>query len=197
MGSILAIVEGQSEVESVPILLRRIRDQMQAFNIQIARPFRVKRNKVILNGQLERAINHGINDRGNIGAILVLLDANDDCPAELGPQLIERCRQTTNLPVAVVLANKEMEAWFLGGKESLRGVRGIRTDAVPPPNPEGIQGAKERLTQNMEHGRRYLQVDDQPALAARVDFLVIKGRCPSFDKFLREVQNLIKLIRGN
>ena len=195
--AILPIVEGQSEVESVPILLRRICDQMQAFNIQIARPYRVKRNKVVKAGELERAIKQGIRDRSNIGAIMLLLDAEDDCPAALSPELSERCRQTTNLPVAVVLAKIEMEGWFLGGKESLRGVCGIKQDAVAPPNPESIRGAKERLSKNMEHGRRYLEVDDQPALALRVNFDLTKRRCPSFDKFLREVQNLIKKIQGN
>lgn len=195
--AILPIVEGQSEVESVPILLRRIRNQMQAFSVQIARPFRVKRNKVVQEGQLGRAIVQGVSDRGNIGGILVLLDAEDDCPAALGPQILNICRQTTHLPVAVVIANIEMEGWFLGGKESLRGACGIRSDAVAPPNPESIRGAKERLSKNMEHGRRYLEVDDQPALAAKVNFDLTKGRCPSFDKFLREVQNLINRINGN
>src|SRR4030042_2063891 len=109
---ILPIVEGQSEVESVPILLRRIRDLMHAFNIQIARPYRVKRNKVVKQGELERAIEQGIRDRGNVSAILLLLDADDDCPAALAPQLSERCRQTTHLPVAVVFANIEIEGWF-------------------------------------------------------------------------------------
>jgi hypothetical protein len=195
--AILPIVEGQSEVESVPILLRRIRDQMLASNIQIARPFRVKRNKVVIEGQLERAIEQGVRDRDNIGAILVLLDAEDDCPATLGPQLMERCRITTQLPVVVVLANMEMEGWFLGGKESLQGIRGIKSDVVAPPNPESIRGAKKRLSKNMEHGRRYLEVDDQPALAAQVNFDLTKDRCPSFKKFLREVQNLINKIQGN
>ncbi|MBM4274282.1 MAG: DUF4276 family protein [Deltaproteobacteria bacterium] len=195
--AILPIVEGQSEVESVPILLRRIRDQMHAFDIQIVRPFRVKRNKVVFPGELERAIGQGVRDRGNIGGILVLFDADDDCPARLGPELLERCRQTTHLPVAVVLAKIELEGWFLGGKESLRGVCGIKQDAVAPQNPESIRGAKERLSQNMDHGRRYLQVDDQPVLADKVDFDLTKGRCPSFDKFLREVQNLINYIQGN
>jgi hypothetical protein len=189
--AILPIVEGQSEVESVPILLRRICNQMQAFHIQIARPFRVKRNKVVLKGELERAIEQGVRDRDNIGAILVFLDAEDDCPAKLGPQLIERCKKTTQFPMTVVLANTEMEGWFLGGKESLRGVCGIRLDAVAPPNPESIRGAKERLTQNMDHGRRYLEVDDQPTLAAQIDFNLTRNRCPSFDKFLREAQKLI------
>jgi hypothetical protein len=195
--AILPIVEGHSEVESVPIFLRRIREQMQAFHIRIARPFRIKRNKVVLTGELERAIKQGVRDRDNVGAILVLLDAEDDCPAKLAPKLIERCRKTTHLPVAVVLANIEMEAWFLGAKESLRGACGIKPDAKAPLNPESIRGAKEQLSKNMEHGRRYLQIDDQPTMATDVDFELIRVRCSSFDKFFREVQNLIIMIQEN
>jgi len=195
--AILPIVEGQSEVESVPILLRRIRDQMQAFNIQISRPWRVKRNKVVKQGELERAITQGIRDRSNIGAIFLLLDAEDDCPAVLAPELLERSRQTTHLPVVVVLANMEMEGWFLGGKESLRGIRGIEPNAVAPPNPESIRGAKERLSRNMRHGRRYLEVDDQPAFAAHLDFNLTRIRCRSFEKFLTEAQNLFSILLMN
>ncbi|MGB8992015.1 MAG: DUF4276 family protein [Desulfobaccales bacterium] len=195
--AILPIVEGQSEVESVPILLRRIRDQMQAFNIQISRPWRVKRNKVVKQGELERAITQGIRDRSNIGAILLLLDAEDDCPAALAPELLERSRQTTHLPVVVVLANIEMEGWFLGGKESLRGICGIEPNAVAPPNPESIRGAKERLSKNMGHGRRYLEVDDQPAFAAHLDFNLTRSRCRSFEKFLTEAQNLFSILLMN
>jgi hypothetical protein len=146
---------------------------------------------------LERAIKQGIRDRIDIAGILLLLDADDDCPAALAQRLMERCRQTTSLPMAVVLANMELEGWFLGGKESLRGVCGIRPDAVAPINPENIRGAKERLSQNMEHGRRYLEVDDQPTLAAKINFDLTKDRCPSFKKFLREVQNLINKIQGS
>ena len=194
---ILPIVEGQSEVESVPILLRRISDLMQAFNIHVAKPFRVKRNKVVLQGELERAIIQGIRDRSNIAAILILLDAEDDCPVELAPKLLERCGQTTPLPVAVVFANMELEGWFLGGKESLRGVCGIKPDAVPPPNPESIRGAKERLSKNMENGRRYIEVDDQPALATHLDFELTRSRCRSFEKFLTEARHLFSILLNN
>ena len=95
------------------------------------------------------------------------------------------------MPVAVVLANKEFEAWFLGAKESLQGLRGIRRDASTPLLPEGIQGAKERLTRNMEN-RRYLEVDDQPALAESMDLGMVRQRCPSFDKLWRELERLLK-----
>jgi len=194
MVSILPIVEGQSEESSVPILLRRIRDEMGAFHTQIARPFRVKRNKIVKKGELERAINYGVRNRENIGAILILLDADDDCPAFLGAKLKNRGEQVTDLPLAVVIANKELEGWFLGGKESLRGMRSIRQDASPPPDPEGIRGAKEKLTKNMHAGARYIEVDDQPAFAAELDFDLTKTRCPSFNKFLREVKTLFSCL---
>lgn len=194
--AILPIVEGQSEVISVPILIRRILVKMDAFHIQVARPFRVKRNRIVQPGELERAIEYGIRDRENIAAIFLLLDAEDDCPAKLGRELKDRCRKTTHFPAAVVLANKEFEGWFLGGKESLRGINGIRSSAYSPPNPENIRGAKERLTKNMDNGRRYLEVDDQPIFATKLDFEITRNRCQSFDKLIRSIENLKNKILG-
>ena len=194
--SIVPIVEGQSEVASVPILLERLLTEAQAFDIEVARPFRVKRYSVVREGELERAVRLAVSDRENVGCLVVLLDCDDDCPAELGPSLLERCRQVTSLPVAVVLAKKEFEGWFLGAKESLRGVRGIRGDATAPPNPEDIRGAKEHLTANMLAGRRYLAVDDQPAMAKMVDLALARERCPSFAKFHQDVNRLVFQLRA-
>jgi len=197
MKSILPIVEGYSEVESVPILLRRIAEQMGAYQINIARPYRVKRNKIVQEGELERAINQGVRDRPNIMGIIVLLDAEDDCPKFIGPQLLSRCNNTIQLPSVVILAKRELEGWFLGGKESLRGIRGIKSDCNPPLNPEDIRGAKEILSQNMVNNRRYLEVDDQPALAAKLDFMITQDRCPSFKKFYNDSKRLIEKLTGD
>jgi hypothetical protein len=192
--SIIPIVEGQAEVESVPILLRRILTEFEDYSLEIVRPFRVKRNRIVRPDELERAIKQSIRSRPNAVGIIVLLDADDDCPAILGPQLLKRCRSTTHLPATVILANRELECWFLGAKESLRGIRGISTNATAPHNPEGIRGTKERLQQNMQ-GRRYLGVDDQPALAEGMDMKQAKTHCPSFDKFFREVGRMISQLR--
>ncbi len=194
--SIVSIVEGHAETESIRVLLTRILESMQRFDVAVARPFRVKRNRVVRPGELERAVQQAVSDRADPGGVLVLLDADDDCPATLGPALLERCRGVTRLPSAVVLANKEFEGWFLGSKESLRGVRGIRQDALAPPAPEGIKGAKELLSRNMMAGRRYVAVDDQAALARRMDLEMARGRCPSFDKFLRDVDTLVSQLGG-
>lgn len=188
--SIATIVEGQSEVESIPILLRKILKRRNKYEIQVCRPFRVKRNRVVLEGEIEKAIRTVSIKREQVGAILVLLDADTDCPGELGPKLLKRCKVVTQLPVAVVLANKEYECWLLGAKVSLRGKRGIIRTAQPPLEPEAIRGAKARLSRNMD-GQSYLEIDDQPALTDAMDIDAAQSSCPSFDKMLREVDKLV------
>jgi len=191
--SIVPIVEGHAEVESVPILLRRIRDNLNAYSVDIAKPWRVKRNKVH-KGELERAIKQAARDRTNVGGFIILLDADDDCPAELGPELLERSGKTTNLSVSVVIAKKEFEAWFLGAKESLRGKSGIKQEAVAPDNPESIRGAKKKLDKNMVN-KRYLEIVDQPALTAHMDLELAERRCPSFKKFRKDAEALINQLK--
>lgn len=189
--SLIPIVEGQSEVESAGVLLRRILYAKDTYDVEVARPFRVKRNKVVRRGELEKAIRQAELSRGGAAAILVVLDADDDCPADLGPALEARAKAATELPVALVLAEIEFEAWLLGAKESLRGVRGIADDAVAPSNPQRIRDAKGELSDNMIDGRRYIAVDDQPALVQEMDIELASERCSSFARFVRSVNTLL------
>ena len=189
-GTILAIVEGQAEEEAIPLLLRRMLFRLDRLDVQVARPFRVKRTKVVRPGELERAVIQGSRDRIDISAVLVILDADDDEPLPLEGALLARCREATPLPSAVVVAQRELEGWFLGCKDALRGFRGIRANANAPANPEEIRGAKERLSSNMEEGRRYLEIADQPAFANRMDLELTLERCASFRRLeaaLREI----------
>ncbi|NPV59606.1 MAG: DUF4276 family protein [Actinobacteria bacterium] len=190
------IVEGRSEVESTRILLQRIFEYLELDYVEVARPFRVARNSIVREGKLENAISLLVRDRRNIDCILVLLDADDDCPVELGMDLLGRCRRCTNIPTRVVIANREFEAWFLGSKTSLRGIRGIRIDAEIPADPENIRGAKEHLSRNMI-GRRYIEVDDQPALAARMDINLAFRKCRSFRKLCTDLRALYEEINMN
>lgn len=190
--AVATIVEGHAEVESAPLLLRRIFAQLGVSDIKVARPFRVKRNRVVKPGELERAISQTIRDRAGVGGIMVLIDSDDDCPAELSVELLNRAKKTTQMPVSVVFAHREFECWLLGSKESLRGINGIVENATAPSNPENIRGAKEHLTRNMTRGRRYLAVDDQVTFAERFDLNLARQRCPSFDKCCREVERLLQ-----
>lgn len=88
--------------------------------------------------------------------MLVLLDADDDCPAELGPELLRRAAEATQLPVRVVLPKIEIEAWVLSRIESVRGVRGISRGAKTPADPESIRNAKAALSDRMDGTRGYV-----------------------------------------
>ena len=164
------IVEGKSEVASVPILIRRIAAiHYPELATVIPTPIRIPRNKVFRIGELERAVGLAYRNIGRQGAIFIILDSDDDCPAELGPALLYRITQIfRNVHIAVVLAKHEFEAWFLAAAESLRGRRGLRNDLNPPDNPEGIRGAKEGLSHQMENSRTYSETRDQPALTGTV-----------------------------
>jgi hypothetical protein len=189
---LVPIVEGYSEVESVPVLLRRLLAEWGRYQVTVAKPVRVSRYKVVRPGELERACELALRRPEGCDAILLMLDADDDCPKELAPDLLGRARRTSaDIPAAVVLAKSEFEAWFLGSLESLRGVRGLAETAMSPEKPEDIRDAKGFLSRQMTGGRTYVEVDDQPALAERFDFQLARHRCPSFDKFIRDAESLV------
>jgi len=191
---IVPIVEGQSEVESVPLLLRRLIHGQAAFTIEIRRPIRVKRQRVVKAGELERAVELAAM-QPDCRVIFVLLDADDDCPALLGPDLLRRAQAArSDVPCRVVLAKAELESWFVGSIESLRGCRGISPEATSPVAPEEIRGAKGWLTRQMPIGCTYLEVDDQPAMASRFDVEQARQKCGSFDKFVRDVEAIVASI---
>ena len=190
------IVEGHGEVEAVPLLIRRIAaDLYPELGVIIPRPIRIAKNKLLQANGLEQWVEIVSVRIGAQGAIFVILDSDDDCPAELGPDLLHRASQVhTGLPIAVVLAKCEFEAWFLAAAESLRGRRGLRNDLNPPDNPEGIRGAKEWLSHQMESSRTYSETQDQPALAALFDIEQAR-QADSFDKCHRDIMRLLDELR--
>lgn len=187
---IVPLVEGQSEEHAMGVLMRRVLHDLTVFDLPVARPFRVKRQRVIRAGELERSIVQAERSRAGASSVFIVLDADEDCPAELASKLLERARAQTNLAVRVVLPKVEIEAWMLAAVDSLRGVRGIREDAEPPPDPEAIGDAKGALTRLMEGRRGYVATDDLPALVDAVDLDLSEARSPSFAKFRRDLASL-------
>ncbi|MBI3693370.1 MAG: DUF4276 family protein [Acidobacteria bacterium] len=189
---IACIIEGHGEREAVPIVVRRIAWRLDpALKVQVPACIRISRNKLVKAGELERAVELAARKAGSQGAVLVMLDSDDDCPAELGPELLRRATQARgNLPVAVVLPKREFESWFLAAAASLREHRGLAADIQPPSNPESIRGAKEWLSQRMGVDRQYIETLDQAPLAARFD-LDLARRADSFDKCYRDIVRLL------
>jgi hypothetical protein len=193
LSSISCIVEGHGDVVSYKTILRRIAQQMGAYQLHIPDPIRVPRSKLVREGELEKAVELGARIAGPGGGILVVFDADDDPPCRLGPALRERVRKARpDRPTALVLANMEKEAWFIAAAESLGGHRGLPTVLRAPEQPEGIRGAKEWLSARM--GRPYSEVADQPAFSGLFDLQLAQERSPSFARLVRESVVLIRAV---
>lgn len=189
---LFCIVEGHGDVLAVPVLLRRlVADIRPDVDLDIPKPLRVGRHKLVKPGELERSIEFGARKIGRPGAILVLVDADDDCPATLGPDLLSRARRArSDVDVAVVLAKHEFEAWFRAAFASLAGKRGFPRVLPSVENPEEIRNAKRPIEEHRAN-RIYSETLDQPALAALIDLGAARTSSPSFDKCWREIERLL------
>ncbi len=196
--SIACIVEGHGDVKAVPLLVRRIVHEIDpSVTLAIPEPaIRVSRSSLVKIGELERAVTLAANKNAAPGGVLVLVDADDDCPAELGPKLLSRAQAVrADAPVAVVLANHEYEAWFLASAIALRGKQGLLETLEPPADPESVRGAKEWLRERMSGSRTYRETVDQPALTRLLDVQSAR-QAASFDKLHRDITHMVEQLRG-
>ncbi|MEV4835467.1 DUF4276 family protein [Nonomuraea sp. NPDC049486] len=191
---IVTLVEGDGEVQALPVLLRRLVAEIAPdLWVDVPRPWRVSRNSLISKGGIESEIDRATAGQNALTGVLVLLDADDDCPAELGPRLLGRAQDARpDLRSAVVLANREFEAWFLASASSLRNCAGMAADLEVPADPEQPRGCKEWLSHRRTDNRPYSPTKHQTSLAAQFDLRLARANATSFDKLWRDVEFLIR-----
>jgi hypothetical protein len=194
--TIASIVEGDGEVSALPKLLHRIAAELGAPNLLTPTPMRIPRGKITIAGGIERAVAAGALRVSEKGGVLVLLDADDDCPAEYGPLLLARAQAARpDKQVSVVLANREFEAWFLAAAPSLAGQFGFPSEFARPQNPETPRDCKGLLTKARPKGQPYKETVDQAPLTSIFDLKMAREHSDSFDKFYREVSRLLGVKR--
>ena len=143
-----------------------------------------------LESYLEEVFNQGC------AAILVLLDADEQCPLEESAKLVERAAALNlNVPIAIVYAKSEYETWFICSlsEENSEGIRArLDIHEAVPDNAENIRGAKEWLNNNMPPGRAYKEKTDQAPLTHHIDLDLAHGRSRSFRRFCHAVEELVQ-----
>ncbi|MGP1346293.1 MAG: DUF4276 family protein [Phycisphaerales bacterium] len=172
---VASIVEGHGEVRALPILLRSIEPRFI-----VPPPIRIHRNQISTEDYLSKYIQiawTNIADNGGNGAILVLADADQDCPAQLGPQILQIVNQVrADAQCAVTIAKHMFEAWLIAGD----------SPAIPTvQSPEDITNPKAKLR---EHLGRYKETADQPRLTAAMNLDCARQRSNSFDRLCRIVE---------
>jgi hypothetical protein len=186
------VVEGKGEVEAAPALVRRICYEVLSFYaLTTTQPVRVTKTTLIRPGELERAIRLAQIANGG-GPVVVLLDADEDCPAVLGPSLKARANGIVEQQaLSVIIPKYEFETWFLTAAESLRGARGLRDDLQAPPHPETIRGAQTMADAQHAARQSLPPTVDQAALVHHMDLQAARS-CRSFDRLCREIERLIR-----
>jgi hypothetical protein len=197
---IACIVEGDGEKAALPVLLRRILEEIEpslVWAVRIHAPIRRPRDQLRKQDVLTGVVNLAARQFTSRGAVLILIDADDACPALAAPEILAWAQAArSDISMSVVLANAEYEAWFLAAAESLRGHRGLPDDLTPPRDPDAVSGAKEWLSRHMPRGESYSPTSHQASFSAAIDLEMARQRAPSFDKLCRDVRRLVDALRA-
>jgi hypothetical protein len=193
MRFVAPIVEGHGEVEALPALLHRIALVVSPdLRIRVNPPIRVKSGSFLNDDHYfhkmfslaaAKAVQEG-------GLVLMLLDCEDDCPAVLGPRLLQRAHGVrADIHVLVVLAYREFESWFIAAARSLRGFSGLPASLRSPADMERVRNAKGWLGERMPGG--YDPLLHQLKLARRFDLSEARAN-RSFDRFYIRLLDLLE-----
>jgi Domain of unknown function (DUF4276) len=194
IATVFPIVEGHGDVAAVPILLRRIAAEVSTgYGLECLEPFRLSRTQLLGDSQqLTRALSIArlkLRDKASPRFILLLMDADKDCPVEMVRALSEQHREAFALmPTSIVFAVREFEAWFLAADMSASHHKSLRANPAITAEPDSVRGAKERFEKSvMLPGKCYSESTDQPKYVQCMD-LVLAQRSGSFAKLVREVR---------
>ena len=190
------IVEGKGEEASVPILLRRIWSEIVGGEfIEVLRPIRQPRGLLVKPEALKRNVGlalkklEGLPESPDPALVLILVDADEDCPKELAPVLLGVAQEVfPPANVSCVLANVEYETWFIAAAESLGNFLDLSGNPVPE-NPEESRSRKAWVEGRYTgKGAKYSETVDQPAMTHAMDLALCRSRSPSFDKLCRDLE---------
>lgn len=196
MSRIIAIVEGDGEVRAVPALMRRLAYAAGRYDVEILPPIRVHRDKFLNKSEeFGRMLTLAVA-KVRTGTVFVLLDADDDCPVDLARRIRDDAQSHVHdAHLAVIIANREFESWFIAAAESIAGTRGLIGGLAAPAHSEEIRNAKGWLSERCRNGR-YREVTDQPALVELFDIDAALAKSRSFRKFFEEYQRALAQLRA-
>ena len=200
---IAPLVEGQTEEASIGLLLHRIWNEILVppSRLQVIPSARAKRDRIVRPDlpDLVAAMGERYSELSRMlrkepmsaGLVLILLDADRDCPATLGPELLALAKSALppEADVACVFVKRAYENWLVGGAGTLAGVRGM-PDVIPPrvdcENRNGATWIRDRLRE-VAPNAVYDKIQAAPEFIRRFDLAEARENCPSFDKLCRDL----------
>lgn len=201
---IAPIVEGHTEQGCVERLLHRVWHELLARpeRLQVLEPFRGHRDSftqadgkvlgdTVVKGLLKlRSASQKEPEAKSL--LLILLDAEAECPATLAPRLLDTARRAAppDSPIACVLAKRMLENWIVAGCSTLAGVNGLPDPLASHSTPEDCGGASwiDQQLRSLDKSRKYTKTIDAKVFISKMDLQACQDNSPSFDKLCRELE---------
>ncbi len=202
---VASVVEGETEVMCLPPLLHGVwRLLASPDRLQVLTPVQCKRDAFLKPGHEEfaRKVADAYQtlarwlrrDPANRGILLLLLDAESDCPAEVAARLRAGAIGVIGeAAVSCVLAKRAFENWIVGGASTLGGVNGLPAPLPSRDRFEERNGAHWLETQlrSVDRARKYKKTVDAVEFVRAMDLSECHANCPSFAKLCRDLRTLI------
>jgi hypothetical protein len=204
------IVEGRGEVRAVPALLNRwiVANELAGLVRCIDQAIcagGVGRLKAAYDEKRHIGIEHYMRSamRGNPDAVLIILDADDECLTRkrgdgLAQELLRRAKPLANgRPLGVVVADREFEAWFLAFLDHLwaEGLLAVEKCPEVDASPEAHRNCKSRMNQWL--GVKYEPTTHQRRLVTGLPVSAVPESAPrSYRKLIRELHRLAEAMVG-
>lgn len=203
---IASIVEGQTEQSCLERLLQRTWAELlgQTERLQVLEPFHGPRDKLIYSqSDLIRTIEQSLQklhikanrEPDAMKLLLILLDAEGDCPAALAPQLFKAAREIApvNFSISCVMPKRMLENWIVAGASTLGGINNLPNPLPARDQFEERSGAAwlDEQLRSVNKTRKYKKVIDAREFINKMDLNECRTNSPSFDKLCHEFEKQV------
>jgi hypothetical protein len=185
---IISIVEGDGDKQAVPLLLRRLLETFhQRFDVEPSAKNANGSLNLLKQGGIEKFLAYCVKDSAD--AVLILIDADGDCAIQRAAALAVRAeKMNLRIPVAIVCAKCEYEAWFLTSLAVLVEKGKLKPETTYEGDVEALRDVKKWLSAHMKPGSAYKETINQAAWTTYIDFTLAHQRSRSF----RRLENALK-----
>jgi hypothetical protein len=204
MPKLIPIVEGDGEVEALPLLLRRLFYEIyQVYDFEVAKPKNAHGcGSLTKSDGVERFVSYALLEP-DCEAVLVLIDNDavvgleqgeleEDCAPAFAQYLARRIQALhPGKPVVVVVARWEYEAWFLASLETVGQRIGLPAGTVYEGDVEAERSAKGWIDNRLSPEQKYSETRDQVAMTAGLDLERVDRRSRSFRRLKHALEQLI------
>lgn len=207
------VVEGHTEQSCLERLLHRTWADILVRHeqLRVIEPFRAHRDELVkpdgtaLSNAVRKAFQKLVvksqHEPSATKLLLVLIDAEGDCPASLAPRLLEIAKAALppNTAIACVLPKRMLENWIVAGASTLAGINNLPATLPVRDRFEERGGAAwlEEQLRSLNASRKYKKTVDAEAFIRSMNLAECRDNSPSFRKLCRVLKKCIPSSQSN